>query len=141
MGLYNKAYFRQLKYYPSWLFFMSYTRYCKCHFYEGESDHWGLLDRRAFAHKGALPHYTPDATVLPKHLKIELNFDWTEERVWGVTEYELVIQGHDVEKVAFDGINLCISRVLIGKKSIEFENTGKKIILHLKKKYSLECFG
>ncbi|SVD92316.1 uncharacterized protein METZ01_LOCUS445170, partial [marine metagenome] len=57
---------------------MNYTRYCKCHFHEGESEHWGLLDRKTFAHKGAVPHYTPDTMVLPEHLNLELNFDWME---------------------------------------------------------------
>ena len=114
---------------------MSYTRYCKCHFHEGESEHWGLLDRKAFAHKGAMPHYTPDTLVFPEHLTLELNFDWMEERVWGVTQYDLVVKGHDVEEITFDAINLYVSRVLIGRKSVKFENTGKKIILPLKKKY------
>ena len=112
---------------------MSYTRYCKCHFYEGESEHWGLLDRKAFAHKGAIPHYTPDTLVLPAHLMLELHFDWMKERVWGVTKYNLVIKGHDVGEIAFDAVNLCVSRVLIGGKSINFENTGKKITIFLKK--------
>ena len=102
MGLYNGTCFPQLKYYPIGLFFMSYTRYCKCHFYEGESEHWGLLDRKAFAHKGATPHYTPDTLVLPEHLTLDLNFDWVEERVWGVTQYDLVIKGHGVEEIEFD---------------------------------------
>ena len=114
---------------------MSYTRYCKCHFHEGESEHWGLLDRKAFAHKGATPHYTPDTLVLPEHLVLELSFDWVEERVWGVTQYDLVIKGHDVEEIIFDAVNICVSRVLVGKKLIQFENTGKKIILPLAKKY------
>ena len=83
---------------------MSYTRYCKCHFHEGKSEHWGLLDRKAFAHKGAMPHYTPDTLVLPEHLMLELSFDWMEERVWGVTQYDLVIKGHDVEEIAFDAV-------------------------------------
>ena len=114
---------------------MSYTRYCKCHFHGGESEHWGLLDRKAFAHKGAMPHYTPDTLVLPEHLMLELSFDWMEERVWGVTQYELVIKGHDVEEIVFDAINLYVSRALIGSKPVKFENTGKKIILPVKKKY------
>ena len=81
---------------------MSYTRYCKCHFHEGESEHWGLLDRKAFAHKGARPHYTPDALVLPEHLILELNFDWMKEKVWGATQYTLVIKGHDIEEIVFE---------------------------------------
>ena len=99
---------------------MTFTRYCKCHFYEGESRHWGLLDRKAFAHRGATPHYTPDALVLPKHLKLELNFDWTGERVWGVTEYDLIIKGQDIEEIAFDAVNLSISSVLIGRKLVQY---------------------
>ncbi|SVB30782.1 uncharacterized protein METZ01_LOCUS183636, partial [marine metagenome] len=116
---------------------MSYTRYCKCHFYEGESEHWGLLDRKAFAHKGAMPHYTPDIQVSPEHLTLEVNFDWTKERVWGTTKYDLLFKGHDIDKITFDAINLDISRVLIGRKSVDFENTGKKIIIPLKKKFQL----
>ena len=107
---------------------MSYTRYCKCHFYEGESEHWGLLDRKAFAHKGAIPHYTPDIQVSPEHLTLEVNFDWAKEEVWGTTKYDLLFKGHDVDKITFDAINLDISRVLIGRNSVDFENTGKKII-------------
>ena len=110
---------------------MSYTRYCKCHFHEGESEHWGLLDRKAFAHKGAMPHYTPDTLVVPEHLTLELNFDWIEERVWGTTQYDLVIKGHSVEEIVFDAVNLDVSRVLISKKITKFENTGKKIILSI----------
>ena len=110
---------------------MSSTRYCKCHFHEGESEHWGLLDRKAFAHKGARPHYTPDALVLPEHLILELNFDWMKEKVWGATQYTLVVKGHDVEEIVFDAVNLDVSRVLIGRRSFDFENTGKKIIIPL----------
>ena len=116
---------------------MSSTRYCKCHFHEGESEHWGLLDRKAFAHKGARPHYTPDALVLPEHLILELNFDWMKEKVWGATQYTLVIKGHDIEEIVFDAVNLDVSRVLIGRRSFDFENTGKKIIIPLSKKYQL----
>lgn len=115
--------------------FMSYTRYCKCHFYEGESEHWGLLDRKDFAHKGASPHYTPDIQVSPEHLILEVNFDWAKERVWGTTQYNLFFKGHDVEQIIFDAVNLDVSRVLIGRKSVDFENTGKKIIIPLNKKY------
>jgi len=114
---------------------MSSTRYCKCHFHEGESEHWGLLDRKSFVHKGAKAHYTPDAQVLPEHLTLDLNFDWKEERVWGSTQYDLEIKGHGVEEVVFDAVNLEVSRVLIGRKSVDFENTGTKIIITLKKKY------
>ena len=114
---------------------MSYTRYCKCHFHEGESEHWGLLDRKSFAHKGAKAHYTPDTQVLPEHLTLDLNFDWTEERVWGSTQYDLVIKGHAVEEIVFDAVNLEVSRVLIGRKLVDFENTGTQIILPLTKKY------
>ena len=115
--------------------FMSYTRYCKCHFYEGESEHWGLLDRKDFVHKGASPHYTPDIQISPEHLILEVNFDWTKERVWGTTQYNLFFKGHDVEQIIFDAVNLDVSRVLIGRKSVDFENTGKKIIIPLNKKY------
>ncbi len=116
---------------------MSYTRYCKCHFHEGESEHWGLLDRKAFAHKGAIPHYTPDIQVSPEHLILDINFDWVTERVWGTTRYNLVFKGHNVEEISFDAVNLDISRVAIGRKLVNFENTGKKIIIQLNKRYQL----
>ena len=116
---------------------MSYTRYCKCHFHEGESEHWGLLDRKAFAHKGAIPHYTPDIQVSPEHLILDINFDWVTERVWGATLYDLVFKGHNVEEIIFDAVNLEVSRVVIGRKIVNFENTGKKIIIQLNKKYQL----
>ena len=116
---------------------MSSNRYCKCHFFEGESEHWGLLDRKAFAHKGASPHYTPDIEVSPEHLILEVNFDWVKERVWGKTQYNLLVKGHDVEEITLDAVNLEVSRVLIGRKSVNFENTGRKIIIPLNKKYQL----
>ena len=100
---------------------MSSNRYCKCHFFEGESEHWGLLDRKAFAHKGASPHYTPDIEVSPEHLILEVNFDWVKERVWGKTQYNLLVKGHDVEEITLDAVNLEVSRVLIGRKSVNFE--------------------
>ena len=116
---------------------MSYTRYCKCHFHEGESEHWGLLDRKAFAHKGAIPHYTPDIQVSPEHLILDVNFDWVTERVWGTTHYNLIFKGHNVEEISFDAVNLDVSRVVIGRKLVHFENTGKKIIVQLNKQYKL----
>ena len=116
---------------------MSYTRYCKCHFHEGESEHWGLLDRKAFAHKGAISHYTPDIQVSPEHLILDVNFDWVTERVWGTTHYNLIFKGHNVEEISFDAVNLDVSRVVIGRKLVHFENTGKKIIVQLNKQYKL----
>ena len=116
---------------------MSYTRYCKCHFHEGESEHWGLFDRKAFAHRGAKPHYTPNTLLQPEHLTLELHFDWVEERVWGSTIYDLVVKGHDVDEIAFDAVNLDVSRVLVGRKLADFENTGKRVVLHLGKKVKL----
>ena len=112
---------------------MGSNRYCKCHFYEGESEHWGLLDRKAFAHKGAQPHYAPDTVLSPCHLLLELSFDWEEERVWGSTTYELEVKGPGVTEIAFDAMNLDISRVLLGRKQVDFENTGTRLILHAPK--------
>ena len=99
---------------------MSSTRYCKCHFHEGESEHWGLLDRKSFAHKGAKAHYTPDAQVLPEHLTLDLNFDWKEERVWGSTQYDLEIKGHGVEEVVF-----CMQSILKSLRVFDWQKISR----------------
>ena len=72
---------------------MSSVRYCKCHFQNGESNHWGILDRKSFAQKGAKAHFAPDTPLLPRHLLLDLSFDWEEERVWGSTTYDLMVNG------------------------------------------------
>lgn len=113
---------------------MSLTRYCKCHYIEGVSEHWGVLERKSFALKGAKPHFTPDTPLLPKHLKLELNFDWEEERVWGATTHYLVVKGHDVREIRFDASGLDISQVFLGNTSVDFENTGEQVLIHLPKK-------
>ncbi|MBT5632383.1 MAG: hypothetical protein HOJ13_06600 [Nitrospina sp.] len=112
---------------------MSTVRYCKCHFQNGESEHWGILDRKAFAQKGASPHFAPDTPLLPKHLLLELNFDWEEEQVWGNTTYDLKVNGHDVKEIAFDAANLDIEKVMLGRRSLAFENTGDQVIISLGK--------
>ena len=106
---------------------MSAIRYCKCHFQDGESEHWGILDRKAFAQKGAEPHFTPDTLLVPEHLLLELRFDWEEERVWGATTYDLLIKGHGVREMYLDAVNLDISRVLVGRNSVDFDNTGERV--------------
>jgi len=112
---------------------MSSIRYCKCHFHNGESEHWGILDRKAFAQKGANPHFAPDTPLLPKHLLLELSFDWDEERVWGSTTYDLKVNGYDVQEIVFDAVNLEIEKVMLGRRSLEFENTGERVIISLEK--------
>ena len=112
---------------------MSTVRYCKCHFQNGESEHWGILDRKAFAQKGANPHFAPDTPLLPKHLLLELNFDWEEEKVWGSTTYDLEVNGHDVREIVFDAANLEIEKVMLGRRSLAFENTGDQVIISLEK--------
>ena len=107
-------------------------RYCKYHYLEGRSEHWGILDRKAFAAKGAKPHYSPDTTVVPRHLKLDLHFDWDAERVWGTTTYDLLVQAEDVREIRFDAVDLQVSRVRLAGKSAPFDNTGKQIVVKLK---------
>ena len=112
---------------------MSYIRYCKCHFNNGGSDHWGIMDRKAFAQKGAKAHFAPDIPLLPQHLQLELSFDWENERVWGSTTYDLMINGRVVREIVFDAANLEIDRVMLGRRTLTFENTGDQVILSLDK--------
>lgn len=112
---------------------MSFVRYCKCHFHNGESDHWGIMDRKAFAQKGARAHFAPDIPLLPQHLLLDLNFDWDKERVWGSTTYDLMINGNDVREIVFDAANLEIDRVMLGRRALAFENTGDQVTLTLDK--------
>ncbi|PIP72702.1 MAG: hypothetical protein COW89_05010 [Nitrospinae bacterium CG22_combo_CG10-13_8_21_14_all_47_10] len=108
---------------------MGSIRYCKCHFQNGESEHWGILDRKAFAQKGAEAHFAPDTPLLPRHLLLDLYFDWEEERVWGSTTYDLVVNGKDVREIVFDAANLEIDKVMLGRRSLAFENTGDRVII------------
>ena len=110
------------------------TRYCKLHFTGGQSEHWGLLDRRAFAGKDARPHFAPDTLVRPKHLHLDLHFDWEEERVWGITRYDLEIQAEALREIALDAVSLEIDRVRLNRKALDFENTGEQLILPLNRK-------
>jgi aminopeptidase N len=103
------------------------TNYCKCHFHEGESEHWGLLDRKSFEFKGSKPHFAPDTLILPKHLTLDLSFDWEEQRVCGSVVYDLIVNGSEVDSLELDAIHLDVSRVLVNSKSVAFENTGEKI--------------
>jgi aminopeptidase N len=112
---------------------MSSVRYCKCHFQNGESEHWGVLDRKAFAQKGATANFAPDTPLVPQHLLLELSFDWDEERVWGSTTYDLKVKGHDVREIVLDAANLEIEKVLLGRRAQGFENTGEKLIISLDK--------
>lgn len=111
------------------------TTYCKCHFHEGESEHWGLLDRKSFELKGSKVHFAPDTLILPQHLKLELEFDWDEQRVWGSVAYDLIVNGPEAELFELDAVNLEVSRVLLNSRAVEFENTGEKIRIHLGKAF------
>ena len=112
---------------------MSSVRYCKCHFHQGESEHWGILDRKAFAQKGAKANFAPDTPLQPMHLMLELFFDWEEERVWGSTTYDLKVKGQDVREIVLDAANLEIDKVVMGRRALGFENTGDKLIISLDK--------
>ncbi len=112
---------------------MRTTRYCKCHFVNGESEHWGILDRTTFAQKGAKAHFAPDTPIIPKHLLLELNFDWEQEKVWGSTTYELLANVNNICEIELDAANLDIDRVQIGSRGVSFENTGEKVIVFLAK--------
>ena len=112
---------------------MNSVRYCKCHFQNGESEHWGILDRKAFAQKGAKAHFAPDTPLLPQHLLLDLHFDWEEERVWGNTTYDLMVNAQNVREIVFDAANLEIERVMLGRRALTFENTGDQVIASLDK--------
>ncbi len=112
---------------------MSATRYCKCHFSNGESEHWGLLDRKSFAQKGAKANFTPDTPLLPEHLLLSIHFDWDEERVWGSTTYDLRVKGANVREIGLDAVNLDISEARLGSEPVAFENTGETVRLFAKK--------
>ncbi|MFQ5449357.1 MAG: M1 family aminopeptidase [Nitrospinaceae bacterium] len=112
---------------------MGAIRYCKCHFQDGESEHWGVLDRKSFAQSGSKPHFSPDTPVLPEHLLLELYFDWDEERVWGSTTCQLLVKGAGARDICFDAVNLDVSEVRVGSKTREFENTGDRVEIPLEK--------
>ena len=112
---------------------MKHSRYCKFHYLEGESEHWAVLDRKSFASKGAKPHFTQDTPLAPNHLKLELGFDWDEERVWGKTTYDLTVKAEDVREIVFDAVHLDIKKVTLGNKSTEFDNNSEQLIIPLKK--------
>lgn len=99
---------------------------------EGLSEHWGLLERKPFAQKGSKPHYGPDTSVIPIHLKLDLKFDWDQEKVWGTTRYDLKVNSADIMEISFDAMRLQVSKVRIQDKPVDFENTGEKIIAFLK---------
>lgn len=111
---------------------MHSTRYCKCHYVEGFSEHWGLLERKPFAQKGSKPHYGPDTSVVPIHLKLDLRFDWDQEKVWGTTRYDLKVNSANVVEIGFDAMRLQVSKVRIQDKPVDFDNTGEKVIAFLK---------
>ena len=112
---------------------MSSTRYCKFHVCEGESEHWAILDQRAFASKDARPHYTSDTLIIPKHLKLELHFDWTLELVQGTTKYDLVILTDDADEIRLDAVNLKVFQVKLGGQKLDFDNNGAELIVPLNK--------
>jgi aminopeptidase N len=118
---------------------MNSVRYCKCHYQQGESEHWGILDRKSFAQKGASAHFAPDTPLLPQHLLLELFFDWEEEKVWGSTTYDLKVNGHDVSEIILDAANLEIKKVSMGRRSLGFENTGEKLIISLDKVFKQDA--
>ena len=97
------------------------TRYCKFHLVDGESQHWALIDRGTFA-LGGEPHYMPDTQVLPRHMKLDLFFDWDLERVWGTTIFDLEVMVDGVESLSLDAVNLDISKVKLGERKTDFEN-------------------
>ncbi len=110
---------------------VSGTKICKFHYHEGQSEHWGLLDRKAFAGTDAQPHYAPDTPVRPVHLKLDLNFDWKQERVWGTTTHEVEIQTSEVHELQLDAMQLEVERVRVRNRKVEYENTDKKLIIPL----------
>ena len=108
---------------------MTTTRICKFHYHEGHSEHWGLLDRKSFAGADARHHYAPDTEVHPRHLRLELHFDWGTCRVWGTTTHEIEVRGGSVKEIRLDAMNLEIARVRSGSRKIEWDNSGRHLLI------------
>ncbi|QPJ60621.1 MAG: M1 family metallopeptidase [Candidatus Nitronauta litoralis] len=110
---------------------MTGTKICKFHYLEGHSEHWGLLDRQAFAGADAKPHYAPDVPLRPVHLKLDLSFDWEQERVWGTTTHKIEVQDPETRELRLDAMQLEVERVRVRGRKVEFENTDQHLLIPL----------
>ena len=74
--------------------------------------------------------------MVPKHLLLDLHFDWEQEKVWGTTTYDLEVKGHNVDRLSFDAVRLEVSRVVLGNRPVDFDNTGEEVVLYPKKPFA-----
>lgn len=86
------------------------------------------LTNTNYASPDAKIHYRPDMVVYPTHIKFDLIFNIDSERIAGYVEHHLHFIG-DLEELVFDAVNLEIFKVVCDGEVVEFENTGKQVII------------
>jgi len=107
-------------------------RTCKCHWVGEEYLHWGAAaERRAFAAPGTAPQFPPDATLVGRHMRLELHFDFDQRRVWGSTTHELEVRCATTREAMFNAVGLEVSRVTVNGRRAAFENTGEQVLVTL----------
>jgi aminopeptidase N len=88
---------------------------------------------KPFALPSSTVHYARDRNVDIRHVKLELNVDPVKKLLEGTVRIDLRPIVDNVTRLQFDAIELDIKDVKLNGKQVNFENTGRSIVIDLDK--------
>ncbi len=112
-------------------------RLCKHHWVGNQVVHWYSHlydDDKKFAIPGSEPHFPPDHPIDITHVKLEFRFDIDNEIAYGETTLSCLTRHKELSTLSLDAKELVIEKVLVDGKEVDFENTGRHLIIDLPEK-------
>ena len=105
---------------------------CKSFFYGLEND---FINSKVNKFEVLNPsnHFAPNHNVEPEHIKVEIEFDFTNEVVYGTTTIDITVKSPSIDFIILDAKNLTIQEVNINSLKALFENDGKKLTIFTQK--------
>ena len=97
--------------------------------------HRHLQEPHPFAFDSASTHYASDRPVVPEHVRITVDLDFDKKSIRGQVKTRLRAV-RAVKQVSFDAVSMDVASVEVDGKSVDFDNNGESLHVHLRKKLS-----
>ncbi len=88
---------------------------------------------KPFALPSSSVHYARDRNVDIRHVKLELNVDPKKKLLEGTVRIDLRPIVDNVTRLQFDAVELDVKEVKLNGRQVNFENTGRNIVIDLDK--------